>query len=289
MTRIAIIGFGEVGAILADDLAPRAALSAWDTQFVNADSAPSRAAASRNLRVATSAADAASDADVAISAVTAAQTEAAAQAAAPGLAKGAFYLDLNSASPAAKIAASDVVEKVGGLYVEAAVMAPIQPKRLNTPILLGGPRAEDFLSGAKDLGFGGARMYDRALGKAAAAKLCRSVMVKGVEALLVESLLAARHYQVEDEVVASLANMFPGANWSTLSRYMMSRAIEHGRRRAEEMREAAKTVADAGLDPLMSTACAARQDWAAEALGGAHGDDLVTLLDAMERALKDKN
>jgi hypothetical protein len=45
---------------------------------------------------------------------------------------------------------------------------------------------------------------------------------------------------------------------------MISRALVHGRRRAEEMREAARTVAEAGLVPRMSEACAQWQEWAAD-------------------------
>jgi hypothetical protein len=69
---------------------------------------------------------------------------------------------------------------------------------------------------------------------------------------------------------------------------MISRAIEHGARRAEEMREAAQTVADAGLHPLMSEACAVRQDWAATELQGIEGEDIDALLSAMHATLREK-
>ena len=120
----------------------------------------------------------------------------------------------------------------------------------------------DFYLIAGSLGFSGMTVFSDRLGKAAAAKLCRSVMVKGIEALLAEALLAARHYDVEDTVLASLDDLFPGPEWARLSRYMISRSVEHGERRSEEMREAARTVQEAGVEPLMSAACAERQIWA---------------------------
>jgi 3-hydroxyisobutyrate dehydrogenase-like beta-hydroxyacid dehydrogenase len=94
--------------------------------------------------------------------------------------------------------------------------------------------------------------------------MCRSIMIKGLEALTTECMLTARHYGVEREVLASLGDTLPHKDWPTLARYVMSRALIHGRRRAEEMREVARTVQEAGLAPLQSTATAERQDWAAD-------------------------
>ena len=87
---------------------------------------------------------------------------------------------------------------------KAAVMSPIHPKRVASPMLFGGPHAAEFLPIARQLGFIGASVFSDQIGSASAAKMCRSVMVKGMEALLGESLLAARHYGVEDAVLESL-------------------------------------------------------------------------------------
>jgi 3-hydroxyisobutyrate dehydrogenase-like beta-hydroxyacid dehydrogenase len=152
-------------------------------------------------------------------------------------------------------------------------------------MLLGGPHAERFLPIAQDFGLSGTRFFSAELGRASAAKMCRSVMVKGIEALLCESLLAARHYGVEDDVLSSLEDLFPGPDWPKLSRYMISRAVEHGVRRAEEMREAAETVREAGLEPLMSAACAERQDWAAQFKAVLGAEELQPMLDAVRASL----
>lgn len=284
--QIALIGLGEVGRILAEDLgAAGHALSAWDLELADPGSAPSRAARAHAVRAGTSAADAVRGAEVVISAVTAAQAVAAARAASEGIEPDAWHLDLNSASPGAKQEAARTIEAAGGAYVEAAVMSPYPPKRLGAPTLLGGPHAESFLPVAQSLGFTGMTMFSPELGKASAAKMCRSVMIKGVEALLTESLLAARCYGVEDVVLASLEDLFPGPDWPQLSRYMISRALEHGVRRAEEMREAAKTMSEAGVAPLMSAATAERQDWAAGFADALDEEDLKAMLDAVRAAM----
>jgi 3-hydroxyisobutyrate dehydrogenase-like beta-hydroxyacid dehydrogenase len=283
---VCLIGFGEVGQVLAADLAARgvSTLSAWDRQFADAASAPRRAAARSGVRVGSDAADALSGAVVAISAVTASECVSAARQCAPSLAPGTFYLDLNSVAPATKLEAAALIEAAGGRYVEAAVMSPISPKRIAAPILLGGPRARGFQPLAAGLGFSGAEVFADETGRASAAKMCRSVMIKGIEALLTESLLSARHYGVERTVLESLEGMLPVGDWQALSRYMISRSLQHGTRRAEEMREVARTVEAAGITPWMSLACAARQDWAADSGRTASVEPLEALLDAVLKA-----
>ena len=279
--KVALIGLGEVGGLIAEDLASGSTLSAYDLEFGNAESAPSANARTVRLRAASDHADAVNGADVIICAVTAAQTQAAARATSPGISAGAWYLDLNSSSPGAKTAAASTINDAGGRYIEASVMSPFPQQRRASPILLGGPYAEAFEPFARRLGFKGVTVFSDTYGKAAAAKLCRSVMVKGIEALLTESLLAARRHGVEDAVLTSLTDLFPGCDWPTLSRYMISRSIAHGQRRAEEMREAASTVGEAGIAPLMSSATAERQDWAADFRAALNTHDLVSMLDQM--------
>jgi 3-hydroxyisobutyrate dehydrogenase-like beta-hydroxyacid dehydrogenase len=280
---IALIGFGEVGQILAWDLAGAGVedIRAWDIAFDRPESAPSRALATHPVRPADSAVDAARGASLVISAVTAEEDLQAAQSVAPGLAPGAFFLDLNSCSPGQKVRSAAVIEAAGGRYVEVAVMNPIAPRRIASSMLLGGPHAGDFLASADGLGFLGAQVFSPVIGQAAAAKLCRSVITKGVEALLIESMLAARRHGVEQTVLASLSDLLPLPDWPATARYMIGRSLEHGARRAEEMREAARTVAEASVEPLLSEAIAVRQAWTAgfaEALGE---EELGALLDAI--------
>ena len=284
-SRVALIGFGEVGQTLgADLLAAGADVAAFDILVAKADSAPSRALSKIAVRTARDARDAVKDVDLVIAAVTAASDLEAAQSVAPGLSRGAFYLDVNSVSPGMKRACAEIIDGAGGRYVEAAVMTPIAPKRIGSSMLLGGAHADSFLQGAAPLGFTGAKAFSSIVGQASATKMCRSVIIKGVEALLTESMLAARHYGIEKTVLDSLSDLLPAGDWEKIARYFISRSLEHGTRRAEEMRESAKTVSEAGLEPLMALATAEREDWAAahrHAL--AHIDDLGAMLDAIRK------
>jgi 3-hydroxyisobutyrate dehydrogenase-like beta-hydroxyacid dehydrogenase len=280
--RIALIGLGEVGQVLANDLNRNGDvdLCAWDRLFPCEDSEPRRAAATLPfLKMASSMAEAVRTRAIVISAVTAGECRTAALEAAPALFPGTYFLDLNSVSPRSKVEAAHAVESVGALYVEAAVMSPIAPHRIASPVWLGGPHAGEFLPLAQSLGFAGAAVYSGTFGEASAAKMCRSVIIKGMEALLGESLLTARRHGVEDAVLASLQDLFPVGDWHKLARYMISRSLRHGRRRAEEMREAARTVAEAGLEPWMSRGCAERQQWAATHAEALSHEALADMLD----------
>lgn len=279
--RLALIGLGEVGRTFAEDFASTHELVAWDTAFSDPQSRASVNARELALNMASNAADAVRGADITFCGVTAANDLAATQQCAPGIAEsGTWFFDLNSSSPSQKIQSGDVISAAGGRYVEAALMSPIGPKRLHSPYLLGGPHARKFLALATELGMDEARVFSDEVGKAAATKLCRSVIVKGLESLLGESLLAARRYGVEREVLDSLPNILPPADWDLIATYFISRSLQHGQRRSEEMEEAAATVADAGIDPWMSEAAVLRQRWAAprrEAID----QDLLAMLDKL--------
>lgn len=261
--RIAVVGFGEVGQILAQDLvaADGQIAGVYDLKFADPQSIPSRAAVGP-YRAAASAHDAAHGAQLVISAVTAEQGYEAALSVAEGIEAGAFYLDVNSVSPGVKRASAEAINAAGGRYVEAAVMTAVPPHRIKSPMLLGGPHAAAFLELATPLGFN-ARVYSEDYGKASAVKMCRSVMIKGMEALITESLLTARRLGVEADVLGSLGETLPVPDWEIFARYMITRSLQHGRRRAEEMREVARTVAEAHIEPLMSSVIAERQDIAA--------------------------
>ena len=262
-SSVALIGFGEVGQMLAANLAAVRVpeISVYDIAFADAVSAQARAASSAPVRMCGSAAEAAEGANLVISAVTAAATRDAARSVVLGLAERVYFLDVNSASPGTKRAAAETIARAGGRYVEAAVMTPIAPKGIGSSMLFGGPHARAFLDEASYLGLH-ARVFSEDIGRASAVKMCRSILIKGMESLLMESMLTARRNGVEKDVLASLHDLLPHPDWQKHARYMISRSLIHGKRRAEEVREAARTASEAGVEPVMSAAIADREDWA---------------------------
>jgi 3-hydroxyisobutyrate dehydrogenase-like beta-hydroxyacid dehydrogenase len=269
---IAIIGFGEAGGVLGAELAKKnVAVRTYDILLDDpaARDAMRKKAAAARVTAAASHAEAVNGADLVISAVTAASAVDVANTFGPHGTKGKVFLDLNSISPEAKRANARAVETSGADYVEAAVMAAVPPKKLKVPMLLGGPRAKEVSAALNAMGFDTEAVADR-VGVASAIKMCRSVMIKGLEALTLECLMGARRYGAEQEVLASIHGTFPSMGWDKdLPNYLISRIAEHGRRRAAEMREVAATLTDGGIEPRMSANTAKLHDWFVDALAAA--------------------
>jgi len=263
---VGIVGYGEVGRILAEDLRQQGiAVSAFDLKLADAEKRGPLVehAQAHGVSLADDHAALAAGVDLILSAVTASQAVPVAEACAAGVREGAFFLDFNSASPGAKKRAAALIDAAGGRYVEGAVMTSIPPYRIRVPLLLGGGSAEALAPVLAALGFA-PKVSSTTLGVASATKMCRSVMIKGLEAMVIESFTAARFHGVEDAVIASLYETFPGIDWEKQASYFFQRVIEHGRRRSEEVREVAETVREAGLTPWSASGTAERQAWVAD-------------------------
>jgi 3-hydroxyisobutyrate dehydrogenase-like beta-hydroxyacid dehydrogenase len=273
--RVGSVGYGEVGRIFTAGLRAQAAWSgAWDLKFAcpAQRDEPLAHAAAAGVTACDGVAALCAQATLIFSAVTASSTLAVAQAVASHIRPGSFFLDLNSASPGTKQQAAAVIHAAGAHYVEAGVMTSVPPYGIRVPMLLGGPHAARLQPVLSVLGMETTVVSDR-LGIASATKMCRSVMIKGLEALVLESYATARHYGVEDAMIATLQETFPGIDWTKQGAYFFSRVAQHGQRRAEEMREVANTVREAGFEPFMASAIAQKHDWmAAQARSGHFAD-----------------
>src|ERR1700728_1221806 len=262
--RVGIIGFGEVGGIFGHDLAAAGStVTVFDKLFGSSghQRALQEKATAARVHVATSLEEMTNGVDIVLSAVTASSALPAAKEVAPHLRRGQVYVDMNSVSPDTKKQIGREIEKVGADFVEAAVMAAVKPTRMKTPILLGGARAAQMAEELRRFGMDATAASDR-IGVASAIKMCRSVVMKGLAALAIESLFAARRYGAEDAVIASFARTYPGMGWDTgLPDALTRRAVEHSCRRESEMREVVETLKAAGMNYGMASATADLQKW----------------------------
>jgi 3-hydroxyisobutyrate dehydrogenase-like beta-hydroxyacid dehydrogenase len=265
---IGFIGFGEAGFTIANGLrtAGRTGIHAYDIAWDAADrGALIRDRAERaGVELLGSPAALAGRVDVLFSTVTSSSALEAVEQTAMFLTTKHLYADLNSVSPALKRQVAGIVTRRGAKFVEAAVMAPVAPYGHAVPMLLGGPHAETFAALMRPFGM---RLDPLAgeIGTAAAVKMCRSIVVKGLEAILCECVLGAGAYGADEQVFASLQESFPGLEWRTLADYTMNRLVVHGERRAREMEEVAETLRAMGIEPIMAEATARRQEWSAKA------------------------
>ena len=256
---IGFIGFGEAARAFHQTLAaqdPGLRFCAYD--ILLGEPGMRAAIAGRGIEVAETPA-ALGHADWIVSAVTADQSLAAVEAIAPHLRAGRLVVDINSVSPGRKRASAALVEARGARYLDMAVMAPVHPRGHRTPVLIAGPAAAALEPELNRLDFS-FRVAGETVGAATAIKMVRSLFVKGLEAVTVECLLAARASGCFDEVYGSLARDFPGLGWPDFAAYEFERTLRHGRRRAAEMRESAATIAELGLNGALAAEIAEVQE-----------------------------
>lgn len=258
--KVAVIGFGEAGEAFAGAPAWNASTFAYD----RLTDEPARREAKladysrAGVKPTHTLSEALDGAGLVLSLVTADQALSVATAAA-NLAPGAIYCDMNSVAPGTKQAAAAAVESRGGRYVDVAIMAPVNPSRLSVPLLLSGPAAASAEDELRAAGFPNCRVVGSRIGQASAIKMIRSVIVKGIEALTAEAVLAAAAAGVTEEVLASLDASESSSPWSARADYNLERMMVHGRRRAEEMDEAVLTLEGFGVEPTMTRGTVSRQ------------------------------
>jgi 3-hydroxyisobutyrate dehydrogenase-like beta-hydroxyacid dehydrogenase len=288
---LGIIGFGEAGNAFSSSWRqqlPNLKIMTYDIKTDNPDNSISSVKWQEYSNVGVTGcgtlAEAINSSSAVFSFVTADQAHDAAKKAADVMAPDALFFDCNSCAPSSKRASAVVIENAGKRYVDVAVMAPVHSDPLKTPLLICGPHSDEAVQILSTLGLK-TDVVPGDIGRASSIKMMRSLMIKGLEALVLESLLAARKAGVEEEVIASLDASFPGWDWASHSAYCMERSTRHGIRRAAEVAEVAKTVNDLGLDNKMSLAIVEWQQTIGE-LGLPSGEpDLGLRADAILNAL----
>jgi 3-hydroxyisobutyrate dehydrogenase-like beta-hydroxyacid dehydrogenase len=255
-STLALIGFGEAGQTFAAAAGWAAHASVFDIKVLD----PARsvallgAAVDAGVTLRDSAEKALAGQPLALSLVTADQALAAAKTAAPLLTSGTLWCDMNSVAPDTKRRAAALIDQAGGRYVDVAVMAPVNPAKLDVPLLVSGPHADAGAAALQAAGFTHVRNVGADIGRASSIKMIRSIMVKGLEALTAECLLAAHRADVVDEVAGSL-----GADWPIKADYNLDRMLHHGLRRAAEMEEVLATLESLGVRGLLTSGTVARQ------------------------------
>ena len=285
--NIIFIGFGEAGQAFASAEGWRGEARAYDRLTDDPITRDAKQDEYRRAGVEGSEdlAEALAGCPLVLSLVTADQAAVVARHAAPLLAEGALFCDLNSVAPETKRQAAAAIAGCGGHYVDGAILSPVHPARLAAPLLLSGPQAPAAERALRAIGFTQTRVVGVDVGQASAIKMIRSVIVKGIEALTAEAMLAADRAGVAAEVLASLDASDKAMPWAKRADYNLDRMIVHGLRRAEEMEEAARTLEDLGVEPAMTSGTARRQ----RAIGGLRLGSAAEGLAAKIRQIRERD
>jgi 3-hydroxyisobutyrate dehydrogenase-like beta-hydroxyacid dehydrogenase len=257
------VGFGEAGSRFANGLREAGVGEMFAYDIADNEKIRQRAAQA-GVALVSSNAELAARCSIVFSVVTASSALEAARQNLPHLLARHVYVDCNSVSPAKKREIAEAIESGAARFLEAAIMAPVPTRRgQSAPMLINGSGAVELAESLAPFGFA-MEALDAPYGTAAAVKMCRSIVVKGLEAILTECVLGANRFGAEDRVFASLQQSFPGLEWRRLADYMINRVAVHGERRAREMEEVAETLRSVGVEPIMAEAAARRQDWSAQ-------------------------
>lgn len=289
LLSIGFVGFGEAAYHIAKGLRQPgiAPITAYDinTYVAGLGEKIQQRAAETGTRLVETNEELARSSEIILSTVTANQAAAAADQTAPYLGAQHLYADLNSVSPGLKQSIERTIVGTGARFVEIAMMAAVPPHSHRVPMLAGGKTAAEFAAKLAPFGFS-VEVISEEVGTAAATKMFRSIIVKGLEALLTECVLGASRYGADQRVFASLAESFPGVQWKELADYMIGRVVVHGERRAREMEEVAETLRSIDIEPIMADAIVKRMDWSVEAglkerFGGRAPKNYKEVIDAL--------
>lgn len=287
--KLGFVGFGEAGYHLAKGLrdAGLRHIYAFDIHAQTPGRGEKIRQRASETAVSLCAANAqlAAECEVLLVTVTASSALEAATQNAPHLTERHLYADLNSVSPALKQSIAQLIAARGARFVEAAIMSPVPPHLHRVPMFLGGAHAQALVELLAPFGMR-LEIISEQIGAASATKMCRSIVIKGLEALLFECVLGAAPYGADERVFATLEETMPGVNWQRLASYMVGRVIEHGERRARELEEVAATLRAVGVEPVMTEAIVKRQDWGAALnllpqFGGKPPDDYRAVVQAI--------
>ncbi len=278
---LGLVGFGEAGRAIAAGLREEGvSVSVYDVRH----EVPELRAAAEGLGVhwVASPAELAGRCAAIVALTSAKVAVLGAREMAPHLSSSHVYADWNSASPALMSETAEVITATGARFADGAVMAVVPPHRHKVPVLLSGDGAEAFAAVAAKAGMVVEVLGD-VPGQASAVKMFRSVLVKGLEALVLECVMGAEAYGASDRVLASMAGSLPFDDWQALASYLMTRTALHGDRRAEELRQATTTLEAVGVPPLLSPAAAQRlQEFADLKLGPRLGEPPYTYTQIMQ-------
>lgn len=241
---VAVLGLGEAGSHFANDLAE------LGVGVVGYDPEPKRALHPA-VRLVGSNPEAARDADVVLSVNLSAVAESVAAEVLPALQPGQVYAELNTASPDTKRAVAAVVAPSGALVADVAIMAPVPPKGIRTPLLVSGPGAKDFAEKLVPLGLDIEVLTDE-VGEAATRKLLRSIVYKGVAAVIGEAVEAGRVFGLEPFVREQIRSVI-GGNDALIDRFLEG-SKTHALRRSHELEAVVAMLTARDVEPVMSRA-----------------------------------
>lgn len=190
-------------------------------------------------------------ADYVLATVTTNVARTVAEGCVPLLGADQVYVDLNSTAPSVKVQISEIIGRSAAEFVEGAILGAVGATGARTEILTGGQKGGEVAERLTSLGLN-VRHYSPEIGKASMFKMLRSIVSKGLEALLLEMLIAGRRAGVEADLWRDITGFLTRNPFDRVaSNWIQSHALAH-ERRYHEMVQVAETLGEIGVEPIMT-------------------------------------
>jgi len=255
--RIGVIGLGEAGSTIAGGLKTNGALvsCAYDLGWDHREHGESIRARAENLGIClvSSLAEVARSSDLMLSCVTPSSAISVVEHISASLGHNHTFLDLNSVSPRKKETAASLIEEAGALMIDGAIMGSVRALGFKVPVLLSGPRSDEVARTLRSYAMN-VEAIPGPLGMAAKIKILRSLFMKGLEALLVETVEAAKAYGAEETVMASICSTLDERPFWAVAKYLLESNSIHAARRAKELEDVLETLYDVNICSAMARA-----------------------------------
>jgi 3-hydroxyisobutyrate dehydrogenase len=166
---------------------------------------------------------------------------------------GTVVVDLTTAAPGDKRSAFNLAAEHHIQYVDAVILGAIALTAAATPLLAAGPVGHEAMRDFADLGAPVRILPQAGAGDAAALKLLRTILTKGLEALAVECLVAAEKQGIRAELYDAMSDV-DAAGFTSFLDMLVRTHIQHSGRRLHEVQRAEAQLTSLGLPASMLAA-----------------------------------
>jgi len=162
------------------------------------------------------------------------------------------YIDLNSTSPFIKIEVSKIIQSAKADFVEGAILGAVGVTGSKTRILVTGEKGKEVAEVFNKLGMN-VSYYSPEIGKASMFKMLRSIFSKGLEALILECLIAGKKAGIEKDLWDDITDFMSKKPFDQIAANWIQTHVVAHERRYYEISQVVETMKKIGVEPIVTS------------------------------------